>query len=175
MGPSISENAAATVPGVDPPPRGVVRAAYASALSGLVGFIPLHLVWALGIPFGADADRFADWYDTGGGSYLFLLNALAVLPSVVAVGLVRPWGLRFPAWVPGVAGRRVPRMLMIVPGVGVSVLLFGYTLFAAVLMVFIWDSPDAIFAPWTVFYGIAQFLVWAIGLAVATRSYAVRT
>jgi hypothetical protein len=160
---------------VPPPSRNVRIAAYASALSAVIGSIPLHLVWALGIPLFADEERFRTWYDGSTAAYLHTLNALALLPAVLAVALVRPWGLTFPRWVPLGAGRRVPRLLLIIPGYAVSVLLALYATYAAVLAVVLFDEPEAIFSPWTVVYGVPQFTVWALGLILATRSYAART
>ncbi|GAA3381824.1 hypothetical protein [Cryptosporangium minutisporangium] len=160
---------------VPPPPRHAVRAAYAAAASATIGFLPLHVIWALGIPLFADPDLFRPWYQDGGGVYLLTLNLLALLPAVLAVALIRPWGLVFPRWVPIVRGHRVPRMLLIAPGAALSGFLLAYTAFAAVLMPLQWDDPAAIFDPRTGIYGIAQFLVWIAGLAIATRSYACRT
>jgi hypothetical protein len=160
---------------VAPPSRRTTWVAYASAASATIGFIPLHLVWALDIPLWADADRFHAWHQDGGGTYLFALNALALLPALLVLALVRPWGLMFPRWVPWLAGRRVPRMLLIMPGAGLSVLLLAYTVFAAALAPSQWNDPAAIFEPWIVLYGVPQFLVWVIGLIVATHSYARRT
>ncbi|MFD8784576.1 hypothetical protein [Kitasatospora sp. NPDC059599] len=37
-----------------------------SALSATAGFIPLHAVWALGVPLWADEAKFRDWYAGGG-------------------------------------------------------------------------------------------------------------
>src|SRR4051794_6752977 len=109
---------------IAPPSRGTTWLAYLSAASATIGFIPLHLVWALGIPLWADPDRFAAWHRDGGGAYLFALNVLALLPALLAVALVRPWGMV-------IAGRRVPRMLLIAPGAAVSALLLLYTVYAA--------------------------------------------
>ncbi|EXG80618.1 hypothetical protein [Cryptosporangium arvum] len=163
---------AATVP---PPSTRAVVAAYVAAAAATVGFIPLHAIWALGIPLFADPDLFRPWYEDGGGTYLLTLNLLALLPAVLALALVRPWGLCFPRWVPIVRRRGVPRMLLIVPGAGLSAALLAYTLFAAALMPFQWNDPAAIFDPRTGVYGVIQFSVWITGLAIATRSYARRT
>jgi hypothetical protein len=157
------------------PSRIVIRSAYLSAAAATIGFIPLHLVWALGIPLWADADLFAAWHRDGGGTYLLTLNVLALLPAVLAVALVRPWGEVFPRWAPLLAGRPVPRRLLIAPGFGVSVFLLGYTVFAAAVAPSQWNDPAAVFSPWLIVYGVPQFLVWAIGLLIATRSYARRT
>ncbi|MEU7576263.1 hypothetical protein AB0B50_01470 [Streptomyces sp. NPDC041068] len=159
---------------VPPPSRRAVRAACASALSATVGFIPLHAVWALGIPLWADEDKFHDWYEVGGGPYLFVLNGLAVLAGILALSLVRPWGLVFPQWTPLLAGRPVPHRTLAGTGFGVSVLLLLYTVWAAVRAAATFDD-DGIFSPWTVVYGIPQFLMWGIGLFVAACSYRRRT
>lgn len=167
----MSKAALADIP---PPSRRAARAAYASALSATVGFIPLHAVWALGIPLWADEDKFRDWYAVGGGPYLFVLSALAVLAGVLALSLVRPWGLVFPSRAPFVAGLRVPPRTLAATALTVGVLLLLYTVWAAVLSVLQWNDPG-IFNRWIVVYGIPQFLVWGIGLLIAARSYRDRT
>ena len=45
-----------------------------------------------------------------------LLGGGAMLGFVLTLGLVRPWGERFPRWMPGVAGRPVPVAAAAVPG-----------------------------------------------------------
>ncbi|MEU4625913.1 hypothetical protein AB0G04_38805 [Actinoplanes sp. NPDC023801] len=161
--------------GTPPPSRRAVRAAWVAALAATAGFMPLHVVWAAGIPLFADAQRFEVWHADGGGTYLWVLNALALLPAVLAFALISPWGLEFPRWVPWVAGRPVPRLLLVVPGYALVVALSAYTMLAVVLSVAQWNSPEVIFSPWTGVYGVAQFAVWITALALATRSYAVRT
>ncbi|GAA3381478.1 hypothetical protein GCM10020367_72880 [Streptomyces sannanensis] len=156
------------------PSRRAVRAAYASAISATVGFIPLHAVWALGIPLWADEDKFRDWYAVGGGPYLFVLSGMAAMAGVLALSLVRPWGLVFPKWVPVVAGRRVPPRSLAATAFTVAAFLLLYTAWAAVLTVLQWNEPG-IFSRWIVAYGIPQFLVWGIGLLVAAQSYRSRT
>ncbi|REK92096.1 hypothetical protein DY245_00660 [Streptomyces inhibens] len=157
-----------------PPSRRAVRAAYASAFSATLGFIPLHAVWALGIPLWADEDKFRKWYAGGGGPYLFVLSALALMAGVLALSLVRPWGLVFPAWVPLARGRRVPRRTLTATACTVSAFLLLYTVWAAVQMVAQFDD-EGIFSSWVVVYGIPQFLVWGIGLFIAAWSYRART
>ncbi|MGC4746848.1 hypothetical protein ACLQ28_14465 [Micromonospora sp. DT201] len=159
-----------------PPPSRIARiAAYASAAAAVIGFIPLHLVWAFKVPLFANEAMFEDWYADGGGLYLFALCILAALPAVMSLALVRPWGLVFPRWVPMVAGRRVPRRLLVIPGYTVPALLLLYSLYAVVVTIVEFDSPEAIFSPWTAVYGLIQFIPWWLGLFLATRSYAART
>lgn len=158
-----------------PPSRQAIWAAYAAVAAATVGFLPLHVIWALGIPLFADPERFAVWHADGGGTYLITLNVLAVLPAILALALVRPWGLQFPTWTPIWRGKAVPRALLLVPGYGLAVVLGAYTAFAAVLAVVQWGDPRAIFSPWTGVYGIPQFIIWVAGLTIATTSYARRT
>ncbi|MFC9234903.1 hypothetical protein ACFTZK_00105 [Streptomyces decoyicus] len=159
---------------IRPPPRWVVRAAYASALSATVGFIPLHAVWALGVPLWADKVKFREWYAVGGGPYLFVLSGLALLTGILALSLVRPWGLMFPSWTPFLAGWRVPRRTLAATAFTVSAFLLLYTIWAAAQTIKDFND-DGIFSPWTAVYGIPQFLVWGIGLAIAAHSYRRRT
>ena len=49
--------------------------------------------------------------DTGGfgqAAYLVLLSVVSFAAAYLTVGLVRPWGERFPGWIPGLGGRPVP-------------------------------------------------------------------
>lgn len=159
---------------VPPPPRWAVRSAYASALSATVGFIPLHAVWALGIPLWADENKFREWYAIGGGPYLFVLSGLALLAGILALSLVRPWGVVFPSRTPYLAGRRVPRRTLAATAFTVSAFLLLYTLWAAAQTINDFND-DGIFSPWIVVYGVPQFLVWGVGLSLAAHSYRRRT
>ncbi|WP_067474634.1 hypothetical protein [Actinomadura hibisca] len=157
-----------------PVPRWAVRAACASAFSATVGFIPLHAVWAVGVPLWADESKFRDWYAQGGGPYLLVLSGMATLAGVLALSLVRPWGRIFPRWVPLLSGRMVPRRTLCTTAFAVSAFLLLYTAWAAWLSVGSFND-DGVFSPWIVVYGIPQFLVWGIGLFLAAWSYRART
>ncbi|MFK8843887.1 hypothetical protein [Streptomyces sp. Ac-502] len=174
MAASMTPSPADTLAEIPPPPRWAVRAAYASALSATVGFIPIHAIWALGIPLWADERKFRDWYAAGGGPYLLVLSGLALLAGILALSLVRPWGLTFPKWTMFLAGRRVPRRTLAGTAFAVSASLLLYTVWAAAQTVEDFDE-DGVFSPWVVVYGIPQFLVWGIGLFIAAHSYRHRT
>ncbi|MGI9822521.1 hypothetical protein [Agromyces sp. Marseille-Q5079] len=45
-----------------------------------------------------------------------MLGAGAVAASVLTLGLILPWGLRFPRWMPRIGGRTVPAATAVVPG-----------------------------------------------------------
>jgi hypothetical protein len=44
-----------------------------------------------------------------GAFYLTVLTLLAILGGVLSLGLIKPWGLVYPRWIPLLAGRRVPQ------------------------------------------------------------------
>ena len=48
------------------------------------------------------------------------LGSMGLIGSVLTFGLIRPWGERFPRWVPVLRGRRVPVALAVVPAVTVA-------------------------------------------------------
>ncbi|WP_448810824.1 hypothetical protein [Agromyces bauzanensis] len=45
-----------------------------------------------------------------------MLGAGAVAASVLTLGLILPWGMRFPKWMPRIGGRPVPAATAVVPG-----------------------------------------------------------
>lgn len=161
---------------VAPPSRTAVRAGWTAAAAATAGFLPLHVIWALGIPLFADPVRFAAWYADGGGIYLMTLNALAILPAILALALIRPWGLRFPAWTPIWPGRTVPRApahpARLRPGRSPRRL---HALRRRARGGAVGDHPNAIFSPWTGVFGIPVFIIWVTALVIATASYARRT
>ncbi|MEV0717507.1 hypothetical protein [Asanoa sp. NPDC050611] len=76
-----------------------------------------RLTWAVGIPLGIDRATLDEpdlvWAATG-------LGGFALIGSVLTIGLLRPWGERFPRWMPGLAGRRVPVRLATIPAAAVA-------------------------------------------------------
>jgi hypothetical protein len=99
--------------------------------------------------------------------------------AVLMLGLVQRWGEVFPRWMIGLAGRRVPIALAVVPASLVSVLLI-------VGGIAIWSGLDQMVANWVA--GGAEgiglvgelifqvgptllFPVWGLALAVATLGY----
>jgi hypothetical protein len=61
-------------------------------------------------------------------AYAVLLSIVSELLGFAAVGLVASWGQSVPRWVPWLGGRRVPRMVAVVPAaLGASVLTVLWT------------------------------------------------
>ncbi len=80
--------------------------------------------WALGFPLGMGEEQFRHGQESGMWMMgaIFLGNFMLV-GAVLMLGLVQRWGEVFPRWMIGLAGRRVPIALAVVPASLVSVLL----------------------------------------------------
>ncbi|MFF4389076.1 hypothetical protein ACFY0G_20150 [Streptomyces sp. NPDC001552] len=159
------------------PPKWATGAGYAACLAPLIGFVPLHALWAFGVPVWAYEEKFDAWYADGGGPYLGLLCVLALLGSALAVALVHPCGHRVPRWVPVLAGRPVPRELVLWPAVAGSALLAVYGLWGTGLALYFLfaDRDDLVFDAWAGAGTMAVILAWVAGLVPATWSYHART
>jgi hypothetical protein len=160
------------------PTRRERLAGHIACQSALIGFIPLHLMWGFGVTLWTNEANFDEWYDDGGGIYLFVLSGMAALAGVFAMSLIQPWGTVFPRWVPLLAGRDVPRWPVIGLAGVLSVFLFLYTFWAIYASFFsdLNDDPSKeVFDGWILYYGIPQFLIWSISLMVAGWSYYRRT
>jgi hypothetical protein len=104
-----------------------------------------------------------------------LLGGAALLGSVLTLGLVLPWGERFPRWFPGLAGRSVPVAAAVVPGGLVA----GLVCAAAVPMLRLALLPAADevsdgLGLWerVGFALVFPFWVWGPALALAVWGYA---
>jgi hypothetical protein len=79
--------------------------------------------WALGLPLAMSEDFLRRGQERGTWiAGLFLAN-FGLVGAVLMLGLVQRWGEVFPRWMIGLAGRRVPIALALVPASLVSVLL----------------------------------------------------
>lgn len=58
---------------------------------------------------------FRDEAGLGERIYLVCLSIVAELVAFTAVGLIAAWGERFPRWIPGLGGRRVPASAALIP------------------------------------------------------------
>jgi hypothetical protein len=87
------------------------------------------------------------------------LSSGAWLGIILTLGLILPWGERFPRWFPGRAGAPVPPTAAIIPGGAVAVMLCG----AAIPMLLMMGPVGALVFP-------AWF--WGPMLALAVWGYA---
>ncbi|EPH39569.1 hypothetical protein ABT390_05480 [Streptomyces aurantiacus] len=110
----------------------------------------------------------------------------ALLGIFLLLGLLHRWGQVFPRWTLPLAGRRVPRLLPLIPAwlTGFSLALYGTLLTAGSLLmaagVLPKPDPDGVFTSgtglaWMVAFGGLAFGGLGWGLLIAARSYAART
>jgi hypothetical protein len=136
--------------------------------------------WALGFPLGMGEVRFRSGQENG----LWIFGALShgnfmLFGALLMLGLVQRWGEVFPRWMIGLAGRRVPIALAIVPASLASVLLIvgGFGIWSGLeQMIANLATTGAegleIAAALIIEVGpTLLFPVWGIALAVATLGY----
>ena len=104
--------------------RGVLRHRVAITVVAALCAVPYtfaRLTWLTPWPlFGGSAEKFAE----SPGTQLtgLMLGSAILFGGLLTLGLVRPWGERFPRWMAGLGGRAVPPALAILPAGFVSVL-----------------------------------------------------
>jgi len=102
------------------------------------------------------------------------MATFGLVGAVLTLGLTQRWGEVFPRWMIGLAGRRVPIGLAVVPASFVSVLLVVGSIamwsgFAQLVGKAVTGEAEAIDI-----IGLAPtmlFVVWGVALAVATLGY----
>ncbi|MFE9691502.1 hypothetical protein [Micromonospora sp. NPDC005806] len=99
---------------------------------------------------------------------------------LLPLALVYHWGTVWPGWVPLLAGRRVPRRLLLVPAAAFAVGLIGY--FGIGLAQLAVETATGTFDPGggrypPAFFWVAEsgYWVWGWGLGVAALSHHLRT
>lgn len=163
-------------------------------MCGLLPWAGAKTVWTLGgDALGVTAEAWRE-ENEGGSAVTEALARVGVDVTVLAagagifllLGLMYPWGQVFPRWTLFLSGRRVPRMLPLVPAwltaVGLSVYgvaLLVYTPLAAV-GVFDKPEPEGAFTTasgllWMIAFGGMAFGGLGFGLIAAARSYTART
>ena len=135
--------------------------------------------WALGIPLGMSQEYWRSGQESGTWISGLFLATFGLVGAVLMLGLVQRWGEVFPRWMIGLAGRRVPIALAVVPASLVSVLLI-------VGGIAIWSGLAQMVAKMVaagfkgteingqIIFGVGPtllFPVWGAALAVATLGY----
>jgi hypothetical protein len=129
-----------------------------------------RFAWLANIPLGLSAEELRELHADSAVWAGASLGAFAVVGAVLTSGLALRWGERFPCWMIGLAGRRVPIMLAVVPATLVAILVTsaGVSLFSdpeywklttalnpAVLPMMLWP-------------------LWGVALGAATLAYHLR-
>ncbi len=180
-------------PAPGPAPRSVRWTAYAGC-AAFLPYIAMKTAWALGATFAGvtGADILSAAREQGSSGVWPTLEAWGVDPTALCaalgilllLGLVRPWGQALPRWTPFLAGRRVPRWLPLAPALlGAATLApyglvgIGYAALGSAGLVTVprGDFPSSADALKVIWCGLGGFCGYGLALAVATRSYLVRT
>jgi hypothetical protein len=148
------------------------RIAVYVAMVAPVFYALTRFAWALGIPLGMSAEHLRLGQESGTWTSGLFLAAFGLVGAALMLGLVQRWGEVFPSWIIGLAGRRVPIAMAVVPASIVSVLLMvgGITIWSgyaqmANAAVTIGDDMGIVVGP------TLLFPVWGVALAVATLGY----
>lgn len=135
--------------------------------------------WALGFALGMSEEDLRRGQASGMWTAGLFLATFGLAGVVLTFGLVQRWGEVFPRWMIGLAGRRVPISLAVVPASFVSVL-------ALVGGIVVWSQlgrmvarlaaggADGIGIFWGLLSGVGGILlfpVWGIALAAAALAY----
>ncbi len=99
------------------------RTAVYVAMTVPVFYAVTRYAWALGIPLGMTEEYLRQGQVTGMWISGLFLATFGLVGAALMLGLVQRWGEVFPRWMIGLAGRRVPLALAVVPAALVSVLL----------------------------------------------------
>lgn len=107
---------------------------------------------------------------------LTLLVMMTLAGTLLPLALVHNWGQVWPPWTLWLAGRRVPRWLVLGPALLVAGGLTCY--FGTNLLQALTDPSDAALPglpTWFYWVAVPAYLVWGVALGVAALSYSSRT
>jgi hypothetical protein len=135
--------------------------------------------WAIGIPLGMSQEYWRAGQEKGLWVSGLFLATFGLVGAALMLGLVQHWGEVFPRWMIGLAGRRVPIALAVVPAALVSVLLVvgGIVIWSglgpmAANMASIGQERAEIIGEIVFQLGpTLLFPIWGTALAVATLGY----
>ncbi|GAU71248.1 hypothetical protein SSP35_31_00130 [Streptomyces sp. NBRC 110611] len=164
-------------------------------MCGVLPWATAKTIWTLGgDALGITAERWQE-SNSGGSEMSKALASVGIDVTVLAAGLgfflvaglMYPWGQVFPRWTLVLSGRRVPRLLPLVPALLTAVGLSVYGVFLlvyaplAALGVVPFPEPDPELGGtrsgtlWLAAFGGMAFGGLGFGLLTAARSYAART
>jgi hypothetical protein len=135
--------------------------------------------WVLGFPLGMSEDYLRRGQASGMWTSGLFLSTFGLVGIVLTLGLVQRWGEVFPGWMIGLAGRRVPIALAVVPAALVSVLLIvggtviGFSL-NHMVAVLVAGGAEGVGLIGEIIIQVGPtllFPVWGAALAVATLGY----
>jgi hypothetical protein len=147
------------------------RVAVAISIAIPLMYAVTRYAWLVGIPLGVSDAMLRDLHDSGGVWAGAGLATAATGGAILTLGLVQRWGEVFPRWMPGLAGKRVPIKLAVIPASYVAAILMpagvGLLTDPAIM------SEDDQFSRWLI-VPHALWPVWSVALGVATYAYYLR-
>ena len=156
------------------------RIAVYVAMVAPVFYALTRYAWALGIPLGMSEEYLRSGQESGTWISGLFLATFGLVGAALMLGLVQRWGEVFPRWMIGLAERRVPLALAVVPASLISVLLIvgGIVIWSDIpRMVSVMTAGGAEGMGSTGEVLVFQlgptllFPVWGLALAVATLGY----
>jgi hypothetical protein len=155
------------------------RIAVYVAMVAPVFYALTRFAWAMGFPLGMSEEYWRRGQESGMWTSGLFLATFGLVGAVLMLGLVQHWGEVFPRWMIGLAGRRVPSALAVVPASIVSVMLIvgGITIWSGLAsMVANLEAGGAeeIEIIGGIIFQVGPtllFPVWGVALAVATLGY----
>jgi len=152
-----------------------------TAVAAPWGYALTRVLWALDVPVGVP-QAFLDHLNAANpGSRTRILELVlagfAAGGALLTAGLTRPWSEVFPRWVPGLAGRPVPRALPVgfAGLVAFELTAFGVSLLPGAVAFYAGDRVVAGYRM-GLLYPLPSFaiLVWGIALGLAAVAFARR-
>ncbi|WP_091671617.1 hypothetical protein [Amycolatopsis marina] len=126
--------------------------------------------WALGWPLGLSQEMWEDGQREGMWLAGAILGLLGLAGAVLTHGLTHRWGEVFPRWMLGLAGKRVPIMLAVVPAGIVAVIVTSAGLMVVRQLIARGFSMDL----WATVGPMALWPIWGVSLAAAALAYYLR-
>jgi hypothetical protein len=135
--------------------------------------------WALGFPLGMSEEYLRRGQESGTWVSGLFLATFILVGALLMLGLVQRWGEVFPRWMIGLAGRRVPIVLAVIPASLASVLLIvgGIGIWSGLAQMVANAAAAGAEGLGLIAEIIFQvgptllFPVWGVALAVATLAY----
>jgi hypothetical protein len=138
--------------------------------------------WVLGFPLGMSEEYLRQGQESGMWISGLFMATFGLVGVLLTFGLIQHWGEVFPRWMIGLAGRRVPMALAVIPASLISVLLVvgGLGIWANLAGMAAALAASGVKGVEIIVDLIFQvgptllFPVWGVALAVATLGYSYR-
>ncbi|MEV4761713.1 hypothetical protein AB0J89_03670 [Micromonospora chokoriensis] len=109
---------------------------------------------------------------TADASVIALEIGLVLAGVLLPLALTHRWGEVWPSWVPLLAGRPIPRLLLLVPGLGLGI---GIVAYFGTGLAQVASGSDSEFSDTFLWAAMSAYCVPGLGLVVASADYHLRT